>query len=108
MVVSWSCVVRFLVVCWCLSRQVSKEIPTNSKSQIHTVNGNISLKLSNKVSLKLKAKTINGEISSEFPGITAKNGFVGNKIEATIGKQNLKKALVNIKAINGKVLIQKG
>ena len=71
---------------------------------LETVNGSISLVLPRGTNALVRASTINGRISSEFP-IAVSGGFAGRSVDGKLGSGG---AAIRLRTVNGSIAIHRG
>ncbi|NNG17091.1 MAG: DUF4097 family beta strand repeat protein, partial [Gemmatimonadales bacterium] len=69
----------------------------------HTVNGNIDLTLPSNLSAEVRAGTVNGDISTDFP-LTVRGRFGPRRISGTIGDGGRR---LDLETVNGNISLRK-
>ncbi len=69
-----------------------------------TVNGSLTVSLPDSANTEIKASTVNGQISSDFP-LTVRERLVGQKLRGTLGSGGRS---LSLETVNGSIALRKG
>jgi len=68
------------------------------------VNGSLTVSLPESASTEVKARTVNGDISTDFP-LTVRGRMVGRKLDGTLGSGGRS---LSLETVNGSIALRKG
>jgi len=81
----------------------SERLAPGQTLEIKTVNGSLTVTLPDTASTEVKARTVNGDIRTDFP-LAVRGGLVGHKLEGTLGSGGRS---LSLETVNGSVHLRK-